>query len=429
MTKAKPGYKLVKSLFGKEIEIPENWILENLSNLDVMTSSGGTPDRENKIYYAGDNIWIKSGELKDDFIFNSEEKITNDALKNSSAKIFPKNTVLVAMYGATIGKTGILGKDGSTNQAICGILPNSKFIPIFLQQFLLLRRNLLVSFGMGAGQPNISQDLIKNFKYLVPPLSEQTKIASILFNVDSLISIYSDILKTTNHLKTGLIQQLLVKGIGHKKFKKVKTLFGKYEEIPDSWKYVKLIEKCSKKPDYGASVSAIEKDTKLYRYIRITDLNHDGSLRDKEWKSIYDDNAKNYILNDGDILFARTGATVGKTFLYKKNYGKCAFAGYLIRFVLDPNHLIPEFLFYFTHSTSYLKWLRSIQTWGVQPNVNAEQYSNMRLFLPPLYEQQKIITMLSTIDLKIIYYELKKSDLDKLKKGLMQKLLFGQIKV
>jgi len=206
-------------------------------------------------------------------------------------------------------------------------------------------------------------------------------------------------------------------------YKLIKFLFGNYEEIPEEWERVKLIERCSKKPEYGALVSAIEKNPKLPRYIRITDLNEDGSLRDEEWKSISTDDAKNYLLNEGDVLFARTGATVGKTYLYEKKDGLCAFAGYMIRFIPKSTQLDPKFLFYYAHSALYWRWLKSIQTWGVQPNVNAEQYSNMLILLPLIKEQQKIALILSNIDSLIQQTETEIEQTQRLKKGLMKKLL------
>ena len=202
-------FKKVKWFFGKKIEIPEEWHLQTLDNLNVKSTSGGTPSRKKPKYYNGNIVWIKSGELENNFVNNSEEKITSEALRNSSAKIFPKNTVLVAMYGATIGKTAILVKEGSTNQAICAILPNNIFHEYFLQQFLVKNRNILVTFGMGAGQPNINQEIIRNFKYLVPLLSEQTKIASILSGVDAYIQKNQQYKERLEKLKKGLMQKLL----------------------------------------------------------------------------------------------------------------------------------------------------------------------------------------------------------------------------
>ena len=99
------------------------WQVKRIEEI-AKTTSGGTPSRTNKSYYSGNILWVKSGELTDNFIFDTEEKISEDAVKNSSAKLFPTGTVLVAMYGATVGKTAILKKAATTNQAVCGIFPN-----------------------------------------------------------------------------------------------------------------------------------------------------------------------------------------------------------------------------------------------------------------------------------------------------------------
>ncbi len=198
-------------------------------------------------------------------------------------------------------------------------------------------------------------------------------------------------------------------------------------EIPPKWILARLIDLCGKKPQYGAAISAIQKNEHLPRYIRITDLNDDGSLRQDEWMSIEEEDAKPYELKVGDILFARTGATVGKTYYYQKAHGKCAFAGYLIRFVPQQSKLDVRFLFYYTHSTNYWRWLRSIQTEGVQPNVNAEQYSNMLILVPPFEEQQKIASILSNVDELIQKVEETIKHTQILKKALMQKLLSAGI--
>ena len=209
----------------------------------------------------------------------------------------------------------------------------------------------------------------------------------------------------------------------NKKLKKVVTLFGKEIEIPEEWQCIKLSEKCIGKAKYGANISAKAKNSKLPRYIRITDLNDDGSLRDLEWKSVLEEDVKDYLLDGDDVLFARTGATVGKTYIHQKNNGKCAFAGYLVRFKPDNKHLNSKFLFYLTHSKPYWIWLLSIQTWGVQPNVNAEQYSNMPILLPPIKEQQKIASILSRVDALIETTQECIEKTQKLKNGLLQTLL------
>ena len=210
-------------------------------------------------------------------------------------------------------------------------------------------------------------------------------------------------------------------------YKKIKWLFGKEIEIPEEWKKTTLSKNCINKAKYGASVSAREKDLKLPRYIRITDLNDNGTLRYSEWKSISEEEAKDYILSEGDILFARTGATVGKTYLHQRSDKIYAFAGYLIRFKPDNKNLNSKFLFYLTHSKFYWPWVLSIQTQGVQPNINAEQYSTMSILLPSINEQQKIASILSRVDALIQNTQQVVDKAERLKKGLMQELLIKGI--
>jgi type I restriction enzyme S subunit len=210
-------------------------------------------------------------------------------------------------------------------------------------------------------------------------------------------------------------------------YKRVKFLFGKNEDIPLDWAVVKLIDSCKSKPQYGAALAAIPINSSLPRYIRITDLHDDGSLRIEDKVSINENDAQPYLLSEGEILFARTGATVGKTYAYKKEDGVCAFAGYLIRFVPDEQRLDVKFLLYYTHSYNYWRWLKSIYTEGVQPNVNAEQYSRMLIIKPPMIEQQKIASILSKINQLIQKTDQIIEQTQRLKKGLMQTLLIKGI--
>src|SRR3989338_9762336 len=132
----------------------------------IFMSSGGTPLRGKLEYYKGNIVWLKSGELNDNqHINNSKEKISEKALSNSSAKIFPKNTVLFAMYGATAGKLGILDVSAATNQAVVGMICNEKGLYYkYLYYFLLNTREKIIDRAWGGAQPNLSQTIIKNFE-------------------------------------------------------------------------------------------------------------------------------------------------------------------------------------------------------------------------------------------------------------------------
>jgi len=156
------------------------WEMKKLGEV-CETRAGGTPLKAHKDYYEGGTIpWLLSGEVSQGEIYEARNFITVKGLKNSSAKLFPPNSVLVAMYGATAGQVGILKFEACTNQAVCGILPNAKTIPEYIFYCFLSKKDELVSQAVGGAQPNISQLKIKNTKIPLPPLLEQQRIVSIL---------------------------------------------------------------------------------------------------------------------------------------------------------------------------------------------------------------------------------------------------------
>jgi len=157
--------------------IPKHWQVKKLGEV-CITTSGGTPNRGNKKYYEGNIPWVKSRELNRGIITDTEEKISEEAIKNSSAKIFPKGTLLIALYGATIGKLAFLGVDAATNQAVCGIYKNEKIDSNYLYYYLFSKKPSLVKQGIGGAQPNISQGILKNLELPIPPLQEQQLIVS-----------------------------------------------------------------------------------------------------------------------------------------------------------------------------------------------------------------------------------------------------------
>ena len=161
-----------------KVEVPVGWELTTLGDV-AGWGSGGTPSRRNPEFFNGSIPWIKTGELGDKFIRGTEEHISEDAIKKSSAKIFAAGSVGIAMYGATIGKLSIFGIDASTNQAcavakpLCDLLSNE-----FLYYYLLSERRALIDSGKGGAQPNISQGILKDWPLSLPPLNEQHRIVA-----------------------------------------------------------------------------------------------------------------------------------------------------------------------------------------------------------------------------------------------------------
>lgn len=167
-------------------------------------------------------------------------------------------------------------------------------------------------------------------------------------------------------------------------------------EIPKHWDTKRLKFLIAEPLKYGANEAAELTDPDLPRYIRITDVNDDGSLRDETFRSLPEEIANQYLLADGDILLARSGATVGKTFIYKPNWGVAAYAGYLIRARMAET-MNADFAYQFLQSGCYWQWLNSIFIQATIQNVSAEKYANLVFPVPPLAEQIAIINALKKL--------------------------------
>ena len=184
-------------------EVPKGWVWTTLGNVGVW-QSGGTPSRSNKSYYGGRIPWLKTGDLNDGVITNIPESITEEAVANSSAKINPTGSVLVAMYGATIGKLGILSFPATTNQACCACIEYFAITQHYLFYFLLSHRDMFIAKGGGGAQPNISKEIIVNTAIPLPPLAEQERIVT---EIESLLALIDEIEQGKADLQTTIKQK------------------------------------------------------------------------------------------------------------------------------------------------------------------------------------------------------------------------------
>ena len=158
--------------------LPPGWAWTTIGDI-ADTTSGGTPSRSRSEYYGGSIPWVKSGEVNRDLISETEEQISELGLKNSSAKVFSKGTVLVALYGATVGRTGVLHIDAATNQAVCALFPlKESFDAKYMMYWIRSERQSLIDLSVGGAQPNISQGVIRAFHFPLAPLAEQRRIVA-----------------------------------------------------------------------------------------------------------------------------------------------------------------------------------------------------------------------------------------------------------
>lgn len=155
------------------------------------------------------------------------------------------------------------------------------------------------------------------------------------------------------------------------------------------------------KGTYGIAAPAVDYAPNKYTYLRITDINDDGSLNFQGLKSVDDDDAEKYLLKENDIVFARTGASTGRTYFYEKHHGEFVYAGFLIKYSLDPQKVNPKLLKYYTHSKVYYDWVHSFDTGGTRGNINAKAFADMKMQLPEREAQDKIVSILSSLDRKI----------------------------
>ena len=172
-------------MFGVADRVAKNWECAPLSDL-ADTCSGGTPSRSDNSYYGGDIPWVKSGEVAQGSVLSTEETITEAAVANSSAKVMPPGTVLVAMYGATAGKVGVLGISAATNQAVCSITPGARLRVGYLVEVLRSMNDHLLAQRSGGAQPNLSQGVIRGLQIPVPPIEIQDQFCRRVAEVDAI---------------------------------------------------------------------------------------------------------------------------------------------------------------------------------------------------------------------------------------------------
>jgi type I restriction enzyme, S subunit len=270
-----------------------------------------------------------------------------------------------------------------------------------------------------AGQKRVPEEYVKNFTVPYPPPNEQHTIAAFLdretSRIDTLIAKKQRQIELLQEKRSALISHVVTQGLDPN----VKMKDSGVEwlgEVPEHWE-VKKLKYIVKEPlKYGANESAELEDRNMPRYVRITDIDEDGNLREETFKSIPEDIAKPYLLEPGDLLLARSGATVGKSFLYKKEWGHSAYAGYLIRARSNLRIALPEYLAYYCRSLNYWNWIGGITIQATIQNVSAEKYSEYKLSLPTIEEQKTIVNYLDH-ELLIIYdiIEKIKSSIEKLR--------------
>lgn len=267
--------------------------------------------------------------------------------------------------------------------------------------------------------------LLRESSIWLPPLWEQKKIAAILTAVDEAIEATQAVIDQLQVVKSALMSELLTRGLPGRH-----TVFADSEvgQIPAAWRITSLGNCCFGEARYGANASKAPFVEGGSRYLRITDIDDHGGLNE-ERVGLDEHIAGQYELFEGDCLFARSGATVGKFYRYRSAHGKCAFAGYLIRFRPDPAVLLPAFLEVVAMSPRYKEWVASSQRAQAQPNINAKEYAGFLLGLPTIDEQAQIAVIHEQLSIRIRKETETMRSALAVKHALAENLLTGRVRV
>ncbi len=246
--------------------IPEQWEVWKITHGFNLIGSGTTPKSDNLDYYNGNTPWVTTSELRENIIYDTEKKLTPDAVKDCSAlHMFNKGALVIAMYGATIGRLGILGLKACVNQACCVFDQPKIFEPRFIFWWFHMAKPILISQSSGGGQPNLNQDLLKQLRVPVPVFSEQKSIVEFLdkktAKIDVLIAKKQELLKLLTEKRTALITQVVTKGLDSNVPMKDSKFLG-FGMLPKEWdiKKVKHIVRFA----YGDSLPAEQRVNGVY---------------------------------------------------------------------------------------------------------------------------------------------------------------------
>ncbi|WP_150408778.1 restriction endonuclease subunit S [Fusobacterium nucleatum] len=358
---------------------------------EVIT--GNTPLKKIEEYWNKDEVpFITPPELKYEGINYITPNIYVSKIGAKQGRIIPKNSICVCCIGS-LGKLGILKEDAITNQQINSLILKDKNVDLlYLYFYLKTIKNNLESIASSTTVKIINKSSFEKIEISLPNLEIQKKISKKLELLE-------------NNIKLRKSQLVFLKELTKSLFTR---MFGTPEYNEKGWNFISLKDISYTKGEYGSNKPAINYNGG-YRYIRITDINATGELKtEKVGVSDEEIEAQKYALKENDILFARSGATVGKNFLYNKKYGKCIFAGYLIRFKLNPHLISTKYLKIYLDTNYYWNWVKNCQNIVAQPNINAKQYGeDLKIMLPPIELQNKFAERIEKIEK--LKFEIEKS--------------------
>jgi type I restriction enzyme, S subunit len=415
-----------------QLDLPQNWCWTTIQEIS-QTTSGGTPSRKNNEFFKGKIPWLKSGELADNLnITSSEELINQKALDNSSAKIVQKGSLLVALYGATVGKLGLLGIDAAINQAICAIQPYEGINAKYLYYYLSSYRKYFLNARKGGAQPNISQEIVKSAIIPLAPSAEQLRIIG---KVEELFSFWDAGVASLRAVNAQLkhYRQAVLKAAFEGKLTEQWRLLNKdkiepatilFEEIkgyrtkrnikqwnsptginlpalskiPESWIWVNAQEVCENITNgYTPKGSELNKPNAEIPFIKIYNLTFTGELDFSKnptfiSKEIHQTELKRSKVLPGDVLTNIVGPPLGKVSIVPNTYPEWNINQAIV-FFRPLEGCNRDFLALCLQTDSIIRYLTNqAKATAGQFNISVNMSRNLPIPLPPIEEQNKIVS-------------------------------------
>ncbi|WP_288735193.1 restriction endonuclease subunit S [uncultured Phocaeicola sp.] len=395
--------------------VPEEWEVKQLGDISNIFS-GTTPSRENELFFNGGVIpWVKTTDLNNGYLTDTEERITEFALKSTTLKIFPKGTVLVAMYGGfnQIGRTAILGVNATINQALSALVPNNeKIAEYFLLNWLLFKVNKWRRYAASSRKdPNITKNDVLRFPIFVPPLAEQRKIIEVLSICDKVIEKQIQLIEKIELRKKGLMQQLLT---GKKRL----PGFG------GEWKNIAI-------KDFAIEVSLKNNRNENWEVLSCT--KYDGLVPSLQYfgRQVFSKDITQYKIVPQYCFAYATNHIEEGSIGYQSIYKNSLISPMYTVFKTDSNMIDDIFLYKLlkSHRAIYLYNVMMEGSIDRRGGLRWDNFSTIKFLLPDIKEQSAIADILVSCDNEILLAKQKLNKFRQQKKGLMQVLLTGKKRV
>ncbi|WP_066439279.1 restriction endonuclease subunit S [Chryseobacterium sp. CCH4-E10] len=385
--------------------------------IDSFTSviTGGTPSTSKDEYWNNGNIpWLNSGELQQDIITKSSNFITDLGLKNSSSKLMPKDSILIALTGTTTGKVGYLTFEACANQSVTGILPSSKHIPKYLYYYLNSIRSKVMSDAYGGAQPHISQAYVKKIKIPLPPLKTQKHIAQILDDAAALRNKTRQLLIEYDSLAQSIFLDMFGDPIKNEKGW-IKEKLGKLGIFKNGLNY--------SKSENGNRIKVIGVGD-FKNFAELDNLDHISFVEMSELPK--DD----FLLKDQDLLFVRSNGNkelVGRCLMVFVGHEKVSYSGFCIRFRKQSSSLNTKYLVQLFQRKEFKKYVFKNGRGANIQNINQDLLGKIEIQLPPIEIQNQFAKKIAVIERQkeLVKQELKESE--DLFNCLLQKAFKGEL--